>query len=134
MDDDDNDDGTPLAGRVHDLLLDCLYTEEENPNGEIPSDAIIAEGIVKRFVFHPGRVEANRSKIAALLAEMDPTFKEGWSFLNLCVTKDGVHWGEHPSCEALMCLGLAIGKVAYCAPREMWPMLPGAMPYLMIND
>lgn len=129
------EDGTEsLAAQVHAVMLDCLFKEEEIPNRQIPSDAIIVDGIVQKFAFHRGRVETNRPKIEAFLAEMHPTFKEGWSFLQLCQTKDGYHWGEHRNCEALMCLGMAIGKVSYCAPREMWSMMPGSMPYLQILD
>ena len=35
--------------------------------------------------------------------------------------------------EDLFCLGIAIGKVQYCLPRETWSLLPGGVPYLMIG-
>jgi len=58
----------------------------------------------------------------------------GWSFLNLCSTKDEKQWtGLHERMEQLICLGMAIGKVSYCCPREMWPSLLGGMPYVRIK-
>jgi hypothetical protein len=56
------------------------------------------------------------------------------SFLNACVDKHGNHWGEHPSVEQLLVLGVAIGKIEYCLPREYWRALPGGVPYFMIKQ
>jgi len=36
--------------------------------------------------------------------------------------------------EKLFLLGLAIEKVKCLMPREVWPALPGGMPYYVIND
>ena len=57
----------------------------------------------------------------------------GWSFLALCMDKNGEIWGEHESVEELICLGIAIGMVGYSTPREMWSILPGGMPYIWID-
>ena len=40
-------------------------------------------------------------------------------------------WGEHRSFEALVTLGIAIGKVKYIIPEEMWVFLPGSVPYVL---
>jgi hypothetical protein len=72
-----------------------------------------------------------------LLNELPSSFKKdiggGWSFLQACETKDGVQWGEHRNMEQLFVLGMALGKVRYCLPRDLWQVLPGGMPYLVIE-
>jgi len=35
--------------------------------------------------------------------------------------------------DELFQLGIAIGKVECLLPREMWPTLPGGMPYYVVN-
>jgi hypothetical protein len=35
--------------------------------------------------------------------------------------------------DELVCLGLAIGRIAFLMPREMWEMLPGGMPYIVVK-
>ena len=42
--------------------------------------------------------------------------------------------GEHQACDALLCLGIAIGKAEISLPRELWEVLPGRMPYFHILD
>jgi hypothetical protein len=77
-----------------------------------------------------------------LLAELPAPFKAdgpdsggGWSFLNACVTKDGVQWTDlHRTVEALVVLGIAAGKVAWMLPRKIWSALPGGMPYFVVKD
>lgn len=34
--------------------------------------------------------------------------------------------------EQLVQLGIALGKVKYCLPREAWKNLPGGVPYFMV--
>jgi len=53
--------------------------------------------------------------------------------LNACYTKAGEHWGEHVSMDRLFTLGQAAGYVKCCLPRELWPALPGSMPYYVID-
>jgi len=65
-----------------------------------------------------------------MVDELSPKFSEGWSFLQMCEDKHGQQWtGEHRAMEELVVLGQAAGFVALLAPREMWPVLPGGMPY-----
>ena len=45
-----------------------------------------------------------------------------------------VQWtGFHQTMDELVCLGLAIEKLSYLMPREYWKILPGGMPYLVIE-
>lgn len=52
----------------------------------------------------------------------------------MCIDKDGELWTElHATCKELI-LGMAIGQVSYCAPRELWQAMPGGMPYIQVNQ
>ena len=41
--------------------------------------------------------------------------------------------GMYSNVDQLVCLGNAIGKVKFLMPRDMWPILPGGMPYIAIK-
>jgi hypothetical protein len=120
------------ATNVHDVFRKCLF----NP-GEDTSAAVIVEGIMSRFGFHPERLESNKQDVIDMLGQLPESFDEdkggGMSFLNACVRRDGVQWGEHPTMELLFVLGMAVGRVKLCAPRSMWTMMPGGMPYFAIT-
>lgn len=120
--------------RVEDIFVDCLFKD-----GEDTSTAVMTQGIVHNAGFHPERLEAHRQDVEELLAELPTEFHMstggGWSFLNMCMTKDGEQWtGFHQSQEQLMLLGIALGKMKYLLPKEFWPALPGGVPYVAITD
>lgn len=119
------------ASAVNDLCFNCLAESEEG------SDIKVVEGIVGTFMFDPAKLMENKENIIAFLMELPEKFQEekggGWSFINACMDKEGNHWAEHPTIEKLMALGVAIEKVEYSLPREMWSVLPGGMPYFMIK-
>jgi len=99
---------------------------------------IEVEGVRSKFGFHPRRIKTHENQIIEFLQELPPQFHKnsggGWSFLNLCNTKDGEQWtGFHLRMEQLVCLGMAIGKMKYLLPKEVWSALPGGMPYVMID-
>jgi hypothetical protein len=126
-------DGLVLdAQRVAAIFEDCLFRGGDSTTGSIEAD-----GITWRVYFHPGRLEGYREEIAALLDELPDDFKSsgggGASFLAACQDKHGRQWGEHPTMQLLLLLGLATGKVEYCAPRKLWSAFPGGMPYIVIK-
>ena len=88
--------------------------------------------MTKEFGFHPDRLNGHKIEIEKILNELPDSFKKGDSFLNMCMDKHDNHWGEHKNCEQLMALGTAIEKLKCVFPREMWIVLPGNMPYLML--
>jgi hypothetical protein len=111
------------VGRIEELLRHCLYSDDELADpGTPPEDAVRVEGIVSKYGLHPGRVAEKREVILALIRDIVPD-----EFL---VTKGT---GMHHTMEALLCLGMAIGKAGYCLPREMWAVLPGSMPYVWFD-
>ena len=123
---------------VQDLVKVCLYHDDEtdadgHPKKDQP-EPLQVEGAVSRFGFHPGRIKAQEDRIRELLGELSPEFADGHSLMVACNDKDGRQWTSYQlTVDELFCLGMAIGAVEFCAPREMWPMLPHGMPYLRIT-
>jgi hypothetical protein len=58
---------------------------------------------------------------------------DGFSFLGGCETKTGELWGQHHDVEMLLCLGMALGMVKCLVPRDMWKVLPGGLPYYVVD-
>ncbi|HEY0965468.1 MAG TPA: hypothetical protein VGE13_03235 [Candidatus Saccharimonadales bacterium] len=128
------DTETLTPQHVETVFMACLFKD-----GEDISDHIVAEGIVQTVGFHPGRIDEYRQEIHDMLAELPDEFKTsgggGYSFLNACMDKHGNQWtGMHQTQEQLVQLGIAIGEVEYCLPREMWMAFPGGMPYFMVKQ
>ena len=92
-----------LSEQVYAVLVDSLYNEDEIVDGKIPKDAVIVEGLTATFGFHPERLNSHKEQIRKILDQMPPEFRYtgggGWSFLNLCLDKNGNQWAEHPTME-----------------------------------
>ena len=123
------------SSRVQEIMQDCLYLDTEVIDGKPPQDAVIVEGVIHNFGFHPVRLETHRSEIRGMLDQLPNNFMHGsgggWSFLNLCTDKDNNLWtGEHMICEMLFVLAAGLGLASFCLSREFWGTLPGSMPYV----
>ena len=128
------------AKNVMDVLYACFYdTSEVEKRGKeaVMKEAIKIKGIQNHFGFNPEQVKKHKENIKSMLAQLPDSFHKnsggGMSFLNACMTKDDIQWGEHMNMEALFCLGEAAGFVKPCMPREVWGMLPGGMPYYVVD-
>lgn len=121
------------AQNVQSVLMDCLFQKDEDT-----SNRVEVRGIVNTFGFHPARLESHRADIASMLGDLPSAFRQskggGWSFLNACMTNDGVQWGEHQDMERLLVLGLGLKLVDFMMPREFWSQMPGGMPYFAVKD
>lgn len=121
------------ADAVQKVFDDCLFTNEEDTNNFVKG-----EGVARSYGFHPGRLASHKNTIRELLAELPDQFHAskggGWTFLNACIDRNGVQWGEHVNVEILFALGCASELAHYQMPREMWSMLPGGMPYCCVDD
>jgi len=117
------------AQNVTDTLIACLYNE-----GEPTHDAVKAEGVMLRIGFNPTRLDQQKENIVSMVNDLPEEFKLGMSFLNACMTREGVQWGEHRNVDELICLGQAVGAIQMLAPRWAWPMLPGGMPYFFTTE
>ena len=121
---------------IHDTMLHVLYRATEVPDGEIPPDALRIEGVVRDFALHPGRVEEKRADVLTLFATMLGDAAEsyhrkgggGQSFLDF-----GGRVGSHQEAESLLVIGIALGIAGYCAPKELWRILPGGLPYVWVD-
>jgi len=128
-----------IIKQIQDIMMASLYkTEELEDKSKPPEDAIIVHGITQRFGFHPERIKEQRPAIKKLLDEMPIEFHRkhgggGWSFLQLCLDKNGNHWGEHINMQDLCVLAIGSGLGEWCFPREIWPALPGGVPYVMFD-
>lgn len=122
------------ADKVNSIFMDCLFKESENKDNFIK-----AEGITIKTGFHPDRLTNHKQEIEEMLQDLPDEFHlskgGGMSFLNACTDKYGNQWtGFHRTMEQLFLLGMAIKKVECLMPRELWPVLPGGMPYYVVND
>lgn len=96
-------------------------------------------GIKIEVDLHPDKCDKHREDIKDMLKQLPDEFHKGkgngWSFLNMCVRKDGVQWADvHITMDKLLCLGIAIDAVTYCIPnRDLWSVFPGNMPYICVN-
>jgi len=119
---------------VDDIMKDVLFKEEEKDDA--PKMALHVDGLVRRFGFHPQRVQEAKPRIDALLDELHDDFKEGggggYSFLNVPFDKNGRQWGEHREAEALVCLGIAVGSAEWML-REIAQAMPGGVPYVLVH-
>ena len=134
---------SPLqASRVEAIFHDCLFRNEEiEESGQeaLLETALEAEGITQNAAFHPEKVKEHKGEISRMLDELPDHFKEsgggGMSFVNACYDKRGRQWtGFHRTMEQLFQLGIAIERVESLSPRDMWPILPGGVPYYVVKD
>lgn len=123
------------------LFGSCLFREDEGvPEGLIPT-----QGVKITMSFHPGRLREHEKEIRACLDKFAPEFKEtGGRGMTFSVAHyrrapgmfidepEGEKWGDLMVADMIVTLGIAIGKVKWLAPREMWGELPKGFPYLVI--
>ena len=120
------------SANVEAVFIDCLFRD-----GEVIDGAVPAVGVLHTFGFHPERLESHRADVESMLAELPTNFRVsgggGWSFLNLCVRADGVQWtGLHKVQEELVALAIGLGLGSLMPGRELWPAMPGGLPYFQI--
>lgn len=113
------------------IISKCIHTTNA-PSSKLLT--VEVEGIHKTFVFSQTELESERKHIEDMLKELPNGFKQGWSFYEMYHTQTGRQWTYNiKSMEALMALGVAIGKLTYPVPKSLWWSLPGGMPYIILN-
>lgn len=122
--------------RIDEIIRECLFNDETEIEDGKPKAGIemkTGKGVMGGFGFHAERLESNREEVAQMIDLLPDVFRQGMSFLNMCMDKNGAQWGEHRDMDLLICLGTALGlmKVLEGIPRQM---LPGGMPYIQVLD
>jgi hypothetical protein len=126
--------------RVTEMFMNSLFTSEEVVNGVPIVEPIIVYGITNNIGFHPERLKVHLTKVSEMLAELPIQFQftskgggDGWSFLNMCMTKDDKQWtGFHQIMEQLCLLAIGLKLAEFPASRELWSLLPGNVPYFKV--
>jgi len=121
------------AENVISIFENCLMTVDD----ENIFDIVMGEGIMGNANFNPERLKGNEQFICDMLNDLPDSFKKdgggGMSFLNMCQDKNDRQWADlHQTMDMLVCLGNSIGKLSFLMPRDMWSMLPGGMPYIVV--
>lgn len=120
-----------MAGKVRKIFIDSLFRENEDTKNYVE-----AEGLITKVGFHPERLESHRAEVIELLEMLPDTFRKdgggGWSFVKMPFTKDGEQWGEQKNADELLMLAIGLGLMQYLTTRDLWPHLPGGMPYVII--
>lgn len=125
--------------RVSEILVDCLYKDSELIDGIPIEKPVEVIGISNNLGFHPARLASYKHEIQMMLDEFPDEFKKekggGWTFLNMCVTKNGEQWTSSQKIMEELCL-LSIGNKlgSWLASKELWPVLSGSVPYFVINQ
>jgi len=124
--------------RVSEIFENCLFKAKEIVGGKPIVVPLVGKGVISDFGFHPTRLESYKTEIFEMLNDLPDSFKKskggGMSFLNACMTKDDIQWGEHQNIEQLFALGEALKIISYPMPKDMWHILPGGMPYVTFID
>lgn len=121
------------AENLEKVILECLFKPNEDT-----TNYVLGEGVRVKMGFHPERLKANEGNILSMLKDLPDEFLAskggGYTFLNACMTRDNDQWGEQQDVDKLITIGMAVKKVSFTMPREMWDVLPGGMPYFTVKD
>lgn len=120
------------AENVNSVFLECMFEQ-----GESTENHVLGQGVITNVGFHPERLIKNENNISEMLNQLPDEFKKelggGMSFLNMCNDKYGNQWSDlHATMDQLVTLGISLNKVSFLMPREMWSILPGGMPYIVV--
>ena len=84
--------------------------------------------------FSPQRLEKKRKLVTELLSKLPTGFKNGYTFLAFCITKNGYCWtSEQRVGEQLLVMAIGLGLAEYCLTKEMWSVFPSGVPYVIIK-
>jgi hypothetical protein len=117
---------------VSEIFRACLAPEDDR------REWITVEGVVNVAHFYVDRIALHEDRIDAWLNALPSESHEdgggGWSLLQACTDRSGLLWtSEQRVAEQLLMLGMARGRVICQLPREVWPSLPGGVPYYVIK-
>jgi len=116
---------------IFDNCLSNKYTKKEN--------ILNVKSVNFNIKFDLEKILKNTNDINSMINELPNNFKEniggGWSFLNIIINNKGEIWtSEHIIADKLVSLGLATNKLSFLLEKDVWKILPGGMPYIIIHD
>lgn len=118
--------------KVQSAIRDSLAGTEDNPN------LIKVEGVMRTFGLDSTKLEKHRPDVVDWLSQLDDSFMRsrggGMSLMNMVADKEGSLWAEQYGADELFVLASGLGLAEYLLPRDMWAILPGSMPYIVVND
>lgn len=119
--------------RVNEIFLDCLFKDGEDTNNYVK-----VEGLTSMFGLHPDRMKPHIDEVKAMLAQFPSEFfaggGDGYTFLNLCQTADGIQWtGSQSTMQELVVVAIGMNLAEYVLPRDYWSALPGGVPYVVFD-
>lgn len=120
------------SDEVHKHFMDCLFND-----GEATDKHIAVNGLTINIGLHPDRLESKRKFIEECIGQLPEEFTKGggWTFLNLCKTKDGQQWTDfHRVMEEFVIMAMGLKLCEYCLPREFWGSLIGGVPYVQFHS
>jgi hypothetical protein len=128
------DDSYLTADRVHHVYGACWRAEGTRNSLQ----RIEVVGWLLRHTFSIKKLHGYREEIIRMLLSLPAGFRsdvgEGGSVGNMIERGDGVIWSvDMADIEKLVALGIASGLMNFCAPREVWHMLPGGLPYVRVE-
>lgn len=119
-------------------VFDACQFDPNNPNNTDSAEIQLVRGVKIEICFDVRSVQQFGVNIEDFLNRLPNTFKmsggQGWSFLNMCVDIHGNQWcDDHITMDKLVCLGIASNLVQFFLPRNMWPTMPGGVPYIQVK-
>lgn len=125
-------DGFLTYERVRSTYERCY----RDPTARIFAKAEV-EAWIHRHTFSVNQLTKAREDIVKMLLCLPEGFrhdeKGGGSVSQMIMRADGTMWtGDMPDVEKLIALGMGVGLMEFCAPRERWPLLPGGFPYVRV--
>ncbi|MBP1308990.1 hypothetical protein JOD82_002010 [Paenibacillus sp. 1182] len=124
------------AHRVNEILLDCLYKNDEIKDGKPVIPCVGVEGVMNWLGFHPNRLASYKEEVTTMISNLPSEIQtlNGVSFLNVCQDTNGEQWtGHHKTCDELIMLGIGLKLLEYVLPKEMWSLCPGGLPMIRIK-
>lgn len=134
---------------MHTVFQDCFLDDSDTTTEAITVEHALTgpvgvggnDGGQGTLRFSKARIAEEAERIAFMLSELPTEFRTtekggggGWSFLNACMDRHGNQWtGMHMTMAQLFALGQAAGLVDLLLPPEMWPALPGGVPYYAVK-
>jgi hypothetical protein len=120
------------AARVNEIFDACVLNDGQDTS----SIAVVGIDPDLTFRFDRALIEMHAEEILAMLHKLPDQFvsSDGGRYSDASKDYRGYQWtGINRTVRQLVVLGLAIGKVEFCQPREEWAALPGGVPNFRVK-